>query len=127
MKTVRQLLEAKGFDVLSVKPDTNVYDALLLMAEKKVGALLVLEADGSLAGIFSERDYAREVVITVRASPDRVTLTVENDGKKFVPPNGSKRMGLRIMQYRASLLGGKLSVTARPDQGTRVICAIPLA
>ena len=68
MKTVRQLLEAKGFDVLSVKPDTNVYDALLLMAEKKVGALLVLEADGSLAGIFSERDYEREVVIKGKTS-----------------------------------------------------------
>ena len=68
MKTVRQLLEAKGFDVLSVRPDTNVYDALLLMAEKKVGALLVLEADGHLAGIFSERDYAREVVIKGKTS-----------------------------------------------------------
>lgn len=61
MKTVRQLLEAKGHDILSVPPDTIVFDALKVMAEHRVGALVVLEPDGHLAGIFSERDYAREV------------------------------------------------------------------
>ncbi len=61
MKTVRQLLEAKGHDILSVSPDTIVFDALKVMADHRVGALVVLEPDGHLAGIFSERDYAREV------------------------------------------------------------------
>jgi CBS domain-containing protein len=61
MKTVRQLLEAKGHDILSVSPGTIVFDALKVMADHRVGALVVLEPDGHLAGIFSERDYAREV------------------------------------------------------------------
>ena len=54
MKTVNRLLKAKGSHVLSIQPDATVYDALKLMAEKNVGALLVLEK-GKLVGILSER------------------------------------------------------------------------
>lgn len=66
MKTVRQLLDAKGYETLSVKPDTNVFDALTVMAEKHIGALVVIDDDGHLAGIFSERDYAREVALKAK-------------------------------------------------------------
>ena len=58
MKTVSQLLQGKGSSVWSVTPDSSVYDALKLMAEKNVGALVVM-SDGKLRGILSERDYAR--------------------------------------------------------------------
>jgi CBS domain-containing protein len=58
MKTVAQLLRSKGHDVLFVGPETAVFDALQLMAEKNVGAVLVLEGQ-RLVGIFSERDYSR--------------------------------------------------------------------
>ena len=80
MKTVRQLLEAKGRQIYSVSPDTIIYDALKLMAENRIGALLVLE-DQHLAGVFSERDYAREVVLkgkTSRTTPvkDVMSTTV---------------------------------------------------
>lgn len=68
MKTVQQLLETKGNVILSVSPDTMVYDALVIMANHHVGALVVLENDGHLAGIFSERDYAREVVLKGKTS-----------------------------------------------------------
>ncbi|CAG0982716.1 Arabinose 5-phosphate isomerase KdsD [Methylophilaceae bacterium] len=68
MKTVRQLLESKGHEVLSVTPDSIVYDALLVMAEKRVGALVVIDGSGHLAGIFSERDYAREVALKGKTS-----------------------------------------------------------
>lgn len=68
MKTVRQLLDAKGYETLSVKPDTNVFDALTVMAEKHIGALVVIDDDGHLAGIFSERDYAREVALKGKTS-----------------------------------------------------------
>jgi CBS domain-containing protein len=68
MKTVHQLLEIKGHAILSVSPDTMVYDALVIMANHHVGALVVLEQDGHLAGIFSERDYAREVVLKGKTS-----------------------------------------------------------
>jgi len=67
MKTIRRLLESKGRDIWSARPDTSVYDALQLMAEHNVGALLVLEAD-NLVGIFSERDYARKVVLKGKTS-----------------------------------------------------------
>ena len=61
METVRQLLKNKGNDLWTTAPDTSVIDALKIMAERRVGALLVLEA-GKLAGIFSERDYARKAI-----------------------------------------------------------------
>ena len=68
-KTLKQLLAAKPPGVLSVAPDTPIFSALELMAEKDVGALVVLEA-GKLAGMFSERDYARKVVLVGKASKD---------------------------------------------------------
>jgi CBS domain-containing protein len=67
MKTVQQLLESKPHRLLSISPDTTVYDALVLMAEKDVGALVVLDGD-RLAGIFSERDYARKIILHGKAS-----------------------------------------------------------
>jgi CBS domain-containing protein len=79
MNTIRQLLDGKGYDVWSTSPEASVYDALLLLAEKNVGALLVLE-DGELAGIVSERDYARKVVLQGKASmqtPVREIMTAE--------------------------------------------------
>ena len=74
MKTVKDILQAKGRDVWSVTPDTTVYDALKLMADKNVGAVLVLDA-GKLVGILSERDYARKVILKGKAS--RETLVRE--------------------------------------------------
>jgi len=67
MITVRQLLKNKPADLWSVSPETSVYEALELMAEKDIGAVLVLE-DGELAGIFTERDYARDVILKGRLS-----------------------------------------------------------
>ena len=62
MKTVKQILDAKGQQILSVAPDDSVLDAVKLMATKGVGALLVVQ-DGALKGIITERDYARKVVL----------------------------------------------------------------
>lgn len=62
MRTVKDLLGEKKADVWYTTPETSVYDALVLMAEKNIGALPVLK-DGELAGIFSERDYARKVAL----------------------------------------------------------------
>ena len=61
MKTVKDLLKGKGYDVWAVAPDDSVYDALKLMADKNVGAVLVMDA-ASLVGILSERDYAIGVI-----------------------------------------------------------------
>jgi CBS domain-containing protein len=74
MQTVRSLLDSKGRNVWSVAPDATVFDAIALMAEKHIGALVVLEAD-KLVGIVSERDYARKVILQGKES--RKTLTHE--------------------------------------------------
>jgi CBS domain-containing protein len=68
MKTVEQILRAKGSAFWSVTPDAMVYEALRLMAEKDVGALLVLDAQAQLVGIISERDYARKVILKGKSS-----------------------------------------------------------
>jgi CBS domain-containing protein len=78
-KTLKQILAGKPPGVHSVAPDTPIFDALQLMAEKEVGALVVLEA-GKLAGMFSERDYARKVVLVGKASretPVREIMTTK--------------------------------------------------
>ncbi len=69
MKTVKQILDEKGHTSWSVTPDSFVYDALKLMADKGIGALLVLES-GRLAGVISERDYARKVILKGKSSLD---------------------------------------------------------
>ena len=65
MNFVNEILKAKGRDVWTVSSDSTVYDALQEMADKNVGALLVVE-DDKLVGVFSERDYARKVTSTER-------------------------------------------------------------
>jgi CBS domain-containing protein len=69
MTTVSQLLRNKGGAVWSVSPETSVYHALELMADKNIGAVLVLDG-AKLAGIFSERDYARKIILHGKASKD---------------------------------------------------------
>ena len=68
MKTVRDILAVKGREVWSVEPEASVFEALTRMAEKGVGALVVLDGE-KIAGIISERDYARKVILLGRASP----------------------------------------------------------
>jgi CBS domain-containing protein len=67
MQTVRQLLQAKGSEVWTIGPDASVYDALALMADKGIGALVVTQ-DKRVLGLLSERDYARNVVLRGRKS-----------------------------------------------------------
>jgi CBS domain-containing protein len=80
LASINQLLQNKGNQVWSVNPDDTVLKALETMAEKNIGAVIVLEADGTLCGIFSERDYARKVVLNGRSSqstPIRDVMTSE--------------------------------------------------
>ena len=67
MKLVKHILNTKGDDIWSIAPDASVYDAIMLMADESVGALLVLE-QGKMVGILSERDYARKVILKGKKS-----------------------------------------------------------
>ena len=69
MRNVRQLLEAKAPEIFAIGPDAPVIDAIRLMADKRIGAVLVMDG-GRLAGILSERDYARKIVLQGRSSSD---------------------------------------------------------
>jgi len=71
MKTVRDVLKGKNQqEVWSVRPKATVFEALALMGEKEIGALMVIDEQGKVAGIISERDYARKVILKGKASRD---------------------------------------------------------
>jgi len=75
MRTVRQLLASKTSDIHAIGPDAPVIDAIRLMADKRIGAVLVMQ-DGRLAGIVSERDYARKIVLQGRSSADTLVSDI---------------------------------------------------
>src|SRR2546426_9863439 len=85
MKTVAQLLRTKGHQVLSVPPDIPVFEALEVMAEKNVGALLVLEGE-RLVGIFSERDYARKGILKGKASKETPVREIMSSHVLYIRP-----------------------------------------
>lgn len=88
MKTLKQLLAEKNHDLAAVSPDDTVYQALCVMAERNVGAVLVLQ-DGELAGIFSERDYARKQIRNLRPSKDTPVRDMMSARVAYVGPDAS--------------------------------------
>jgi CBS domain-containing protein len=88
MRTVRQLLEAKSPEVIAIGPEAPVIDAIRLMAERQVGALLVMEGP-ALAGILSERDYARKIVLQGRSSKDTPVRDIMTSTVVTVAPGDS--------------------------------------
>jgi len=86
--TVAQVLRNKGHQVWSVAPDTSVFEALRKMADHGVGALLVMDGN-ALAGIVSERDYARKVILMGRASRDTPVRDVMSEDVVTVTPEST--------------------------------------
>ena len=68
MQTARDLLKAKTKEVWSISPKSTVFDALKLMAEKEIGALMVMDDKGKVVGIITERDYARKIILKGKTS-----------------------------------------------------------
>ncbi|WP_230369513.1 CBS domain-containing protein [Paludibacterium denitrificans] len=86
MQTVKQLLENKASSALiHVSPESSVFQALQLMAEKNVGAVLVME-EGAVVGVFSERDYARRVVLQGRTSAGTQVRDIMTSRVVYVTP-----------------------------------------
>jgi CBS domain-containing protein len=88
MNIVREILDKKGKDVWSIPPDTPVAKALEVMAEKEIGALLVMH-DKTIAGIFSERDYARKVPPGEKSSAETLVREIMSKVVITIPPEQS--------------------------------------
>lgn len=100
MKTARQLLAEKAIDqVLSVTPQASVYQALQVLAEKNIGALLVME-EGRLVGIFSERDYARKVILLGKTSAGTPIAEIMTRKLLCVPPSATVDECMALMSEK---------------------------
>ncbi len=88
MKNVQHILDRKGNEIWTIPPDSTVFEALKLMAEKEIGALLVLD-NGKVVGIISERDYARKVVLKGRSSKDAPVKDIMSERVIYVNPSTS--------------------------------------
>ncbi|MEJ8811610.1 CBS domain-containing protein [Variovorax ureilyticus] len=97
MKTVAEILKAKGSSsVYSIAPSATVFEAVKLMAEKNVGALLVMEGD-RIVGVVTERDYARKVVLLARSSKDTPLREVMTSAVIYVRPNQTSEECMALM------------------------------
>jgi CBS domain-containing protein len=95
-ETVQSILRMKGGTVWSTRPEASVYDALALMAQKEVGALVVL-SDQTPVGMFSERDYARKLVLHGKSSRDTLVREVMSTPVVTVTPDRTVEECMRIM------------------------------
>lgn len=96
MKTVRDMLSEKNGSIWSVASESTVYDALKLMAEKEIGALIVID-NGAVTGILSERDYARKVVLHGKFSKDVLVKEIMSTHVITVQPNQSLEDCMTLM------------------------------
>jgi len=100
MTAIKQVLDNKGYDVRFIHPEASVFDALKLMAELNIGSLVVLE-DEKLAGIITERHYAREVVLKGKTSRGTLVRDIMSTKVDCARPDQSVEECMAIMTARA--------------------------
>lgn len=96
MKTVSEILKLKGSEVYTVSSDSTVYDALRIMADKQIGALLAVD-EGEVAGIMSERDYARKVILQGKLSKDTLVREIMSPKVLYVTKEQSTEDCMALM------------------------------
>jgi len=96
IETIRQLLNRKGYDVVSISPEATVYEALELMAKEDIGAVLVMDGD-RLLGIFSERDYARRCILHNRRSKETKVKELMTSNVFTISPSASINDAMELM------------------------------
>lgn len=96
MKTLSDVLKTKGTDVFSITPDVTVHEAMSLMSEKGVGALLVTTGDG-VAGILSERDVARKITLSDALGRDTPASAIMTERVTCCEPDVNIREAMQIM------------------------------
>lgn len=99
MGTVRHILQKKGNSVFSAEPTTTVYSALELMVEKNAGSLLVMD-NGRFVGIFTERDYARKVILKGKASKETLLQDIMSEHPVTVTPDTTVDECMSLMTNR---------------------------
>jgi CBS domain-containing protein len=99
MQTIRKILSEKGADIWSTSPGATVFEALQLMAEKDVGALPVMD-QGKLVGIFSERDYARKVILLGKSSKKTFVREIMTPHVIYATPDMTNDQGLALMSAK---------------------------
>lgn len=99
METVRSILRGKGREVYSLRPDDSVYRAIEMMAEKRVGALLVV-SEKRLVGIVSERDYARKVILRGKASKTTPVKEIMTSPVIYVTPDHTVMECMHVMTIK---------------------------
>ena len=90
MTPAAQLLQAKGNDIWSIGPEASVYEAIHLLAEKEIGALMVFD-DAQLVGVISERDYARQVILKGRSSANTRVREIMTTRVVYAEPRSERR------------------------------------
>ena len=98
-RTVKDVLKVKGFEVWSVSPQTSVFDAIRLMSDRYIGAVLVMEGP-VLAGIVSERDYLRKVILEGRSSRETTVAQIMTREVVSVDPQRSVEDCMSLMTQR---------------------------
>jgi CBS domain-containing protein len=99
MGNVKNILDAKGYSIFSVEPSITVYHAIELMCEKNIGGLLIVEK-GKLAGIFTERDYARKLILKGKSSKDTLIGELMTPNPFTVSTQSSIEECMQIMSDR---------------------------
>jgi CBS domain-containing protein len=110
--TIRQVLASKGSEVITTNPQALVFDALAVMGEKNIGALVVLEGD-QVVGVFSERDYSRKVILQGKTSRTTTVGEVLSHPIITIAPDDSieecmERMTVHRIRHLPVLDGGKM-------------------
>ena len=100
MATVRQILDAKGHDVATVGPDDTVYDAIKKMADKNIGSLVVMDGE-KIVGIITERDYARNVILKGKTSPNTLVKDIMSTRVICAWPDQSVEECMAVMTDKA--------------------------
>ncbi len=100
MDTVRDLLQEKGNLVHTVKADISVYEALEILENHNVGAVVVVEENGKLDGIFTERDYARKVILKGRSSRETSVRDIMTEKVIFVNPDTKIEECMQLMSIK---------------------------
>jgi CBS domain-containing protein len=96
MKKVSDILARKGGSVIAIDADTSVLDALKLMSEKNIGSVIVTE-NGEYAGLLTERDYARKVILKGKSSDETTVREIMSTGLPRILPNSSIETCMHIM------------------------------